>query len=182
MEVENSNLKKKVECIEKESADYNEIYEEWERQNHQLEQLEKENAELSRANQKLNEKQRTPRWFSQRVEDLIGERLNSFNRLLFPDGTAGELAEKFEELDGVYSVLKRLDQKENIPATSLNTVAPGWKEVKEHIHTGRNHSGSDMGRIYYRVDRADSNKLFVVVHHKQDDKEQQRFFERLAKR
>ena len=182
LEVENSNLKKKVECIEKELADYNEIYEEWERQNHQLERLEKENAELSRANQKLNEKQRTPRWLSQRVEDLIEERLNSFNHLLFPDGTAGELAEKFEELDGVYSVLKRLEQKENIPATSLNTVAPGWKEVKEHIHTGQNHSGSDMGRIYYRVDRADGNRLFVVVHHKQDDKEQQRFFERLAKR
>ena len=50
------------------------------------------------------------------------------------------------------------------------------------MHMGRNHSGSDMGRIYYRVDRSDSSNLFVVVHHKQDDKEQQRFFERLAKR
>ena len=64
---------------------------------------------------------------------------------------------------------------------TLAAVAAGADEVKEHIHTGQNHSGSDMGRIYYRVDRADSNRLFVVVHHKQDDKEQQRFFERLVK-
>ena len=183
--IENSRLCKQLECIKEESAyfvaEHDIISKELEDQSCYIDDLEKSKVELTNTVHKLERNQNLPRRSSLRVQWLVEERLGTFKRLIFAEGTAEVLAAEFDKLDAVYNVLTRLDNKENIPANVLTTIASGWKEVKEHIHTGRNHGGSDMGRIYYRIDKVDKKKLYVVVHHKRDDKEQRRFFEKLAK-
>lgn len=100
----------------------------------------------------------------------------AFPRLAFTPESVEELEREFPNPRAVYDVLRRLDREDALPQVRIRD---DLFEVREHIATG-NPSCADMGRVYTR--RLPDGRVSVFVHRKRDDKDQQQFFDRVARR
>jgi hypothetical protein len=87
------------------------------------------------------------------------------------------LKERFVKSKSIWRLLGQLNQNENIMFKSLHGLASkaGWKEVQEHIGTGKD----SRGRLYFR--RSKHEHFYdVVLHWKKNDVEQDRVITKLA--
>lgn len=83
------------------------------------------------------------------------------------------MAESFSRLTSLFALLTDLNAQAAVPASSWNNHKEVF-EVDQHIATGRD----GLGRVYYR--RLSDGRLWVLVHRKVDDKEQERTVKRFA--
>lgn len=100
-----------------------------------------------------------------------------YTNLAFSPNSVKVIKEKFINSKSLWQILNKLNTKNEVKFKSLSGVAgkAGWKELVEHISTGKD----SRGRVYFR----DSNFLHtydVVVHWKKDNKEQSKTLSKLA--
>ena len=99
--------------------------------------------------------------------------LKTFETIDIHGDAADTIIEGFTNPAPLFEILSKLNSGKQVPSKSIST-AQGWFEVDKHINTGQ----SNMGRLYFK--KQDTGRLFVVVHHKKNDTEQQRFFGKLS--
>jgi hypothetical protein len=100
-------------------------------------------------------------------------------RLTFHDDGLETLV-SLKDPSKVFDLLFRLNAGESVPAEIFRgSVRKNLRvsEVKGHFHIGDEGKGSDLGRIYYLKD---GDRLFVYVHRKKNDREQEQTVERFA--
>ena len=102
--------------------------------------------------------------------------------LRFDDEAVEVIAEEFVDLRGIFQALAILNGGGDIPKSEVRGQKDWW-ELDRHIGTGRKgDSNASMGRVYFRADPNSASNWFVVLHRKQDEKEQARFLESLPRR
>jgi hypothetical protein len=173
-ELEAENAKLKSDLAEQES-----IYEEWERLEGEVSSLqaELENARnesktLIRDNKDLADRKPTQFRASERERKLALSSLEVFSNIGMHADAADTILSNFHDLVPLFDILKRLNNGENVTCSKIRGIKGNkeWFELDKHIHTGQ----SDMGRIYWM--KEECGRRFVVIHHKKNDIEQQRFF------
>lgn len=100
------------------------------------------------------------------------------NLAIHPD--VGRLLSKnIDSVGPLLSVLQRMDIGERIPFKKIQASAgsSGWREVNDHISTGR----SKSLRVYYRKNSCLHHRLDVFVENKINKNAQNKTFDRLAK-
>lgn len=172
-----AELEAEIAKLKTDLADRKHVYEEWNKADDKASSLE---AELQATRQQLQilskENHRLANRGTVRASDKTRKLALSGLKLLTEINIHGDAAdtivEGFHSPEPLFDVLKRLNCGEQIRATRI-TTARDWFEVDKHINTGQ----SDMGRVYFK--KQESGRLFVVVHLKKNDAEQQRFFGKL---
>ena len=107
---------------------------------------------------------------------IYEESLKQFKRLCFDRSAVETIAKQFFDHQPLFSVLTQLDKVETVEFRRLSSVGKGWCEINKRIQTGQKGTGN-LGRIYYHP--LPDGRQFVVVHRKQDEKEQKIFMNKL---
>lgn len=165
-----------LESLQKEN---NELWREWQEnetklrsQTIELEEAKQQILQLMKENQRLEHSNRLPRRISERLLQSLHVMLNTLSNMDIHGDAAETIADRFENPVPVLNALVQLNGGDNAPSKRI-TTAEGWRELDRHINTGR----CDRGRIYFK--KQQNSRLLAVVHFKQDDTEQQRFFSKL---
>ena len=101
-----------------------------------------------------------------------------FENLAFSPECPRILVERFSESTNVWSLLGKLNSDPlSFQSKALHGIAEkaGWKELTNHLTTGRD----DRGRIYLRKG-SEGHNLDVVLHWKKNSKEQNAFIVKLT--
>ena len=100
-----------------------------------------------------------------------------FRKLAFAPESVDTISKRFPESSSLWEYLSLLDSGTELPLEKLNGLAgkSGWYEVRKHINTGND----KRGRLYCRRSTKD-HSFDVVIHWKQDNKDQERVFRKLA--
>jgi hypothetical protein len=94
-------------------------------------------------------------------------------RLVLNDHAYETIVERFSDSSDLFKHLYSFDTQQKIRQKSIKGT-DGWFELDVHIRTGRD----NMGRIYFRR-QGSKNKYDVYIHHKENDIEQDKLFEKL---
>ena len=92
------------------------------------------------------------------------------------------LVERYPDQSAVFSLLRKLADNANVPSKALHGAAQktGWREIAQHINTGRD----SRGRIYLRAAKQSQGSVEhswdVLITWKKDKKEQDRTIVRLG--
>jgi hypothetical protein len=112
------------------------------------------------------------------AEKLIAQILfSALPQLAFPPDSVSIIVSRFSESTSLWKTLFEINHGHRIKFEKINGLAGrlGWIEIQKHINTGKD----NRGRIYCRPSSL-GHRYDVVLHWKQDDKEQQYIFNRLA--
>jgi len=112
------------------------------------------------------------------AEKVIAQILfSAFPQLAFPPDTVSVIASRFSESTSLWKTLFEINDGQRVKFEKINGLAGryGWIEIQKHINTGKD----NRGRIYCRPS-SHGHRYDVVLHWKQDDKDQQYVFNRLA--
>ena len=138
----------------------------------ELENARNESKTLIRDNKDLADRKPTQFRASERERKLALSSLEVFSNIGMHADAADTILSNFHDLVPLFDILKRLNNGENVTCSKIRGIKGNkeWFELDKHIHTGQ----SDMGRIYWM--KEECGRRFVVIHHKKNDIEQQRFF------
>lgn len=139
----------------------------------ELEDTREFNLKLTKQADKLTKKiealKETKLTVSAKTERIVRASLQTFHNIDIDDAAVDTISDWFLDPLPLFKILKSLNNKESLPSKNIST-AGGWFEIQEHIGTGQ----SKMGRVYFKKQK--SGRLAVVIHHKKDNKEQNRYF------